>query len=571
MEVYLNFPGINDDIKSDIQKIEEKLEEASNLVSSAKIPSDFSSTSIRNVTTKISNMKQQLKQFQNWLNNSVSKFKEAESQNESIIESLMSNIESAGNKLENITKYESIDEKVNEALNQLETENLINGEQKSKLTSMLSSRMNEYANMSIDQIKEDVFNMLHPEIRTTQRINEALDQLETENEINGEAKTKYTSMLKSRIDEFLGMTTDQIKQEIYYIIHPEIRTTQRINEALDQLETENEINGEAKTKYTSMLEAKINEFSGMTTEQIKQEIYYIIHPEVLTEKNINQAMDKLLNDGIITNDNFAQVESDLKEKQNEFTGMSAEQIYSAYLNTMLNEGTLNMQQFYEVFSNTDSFGVTQISEISDEAIDFVANKFNISKEQAKESLTNNNSTYTATCANIIFAKFKNSPEEFEKIYGFPMYKQTENGDVFNDKLMWLLCGVQGSSAYNNSKQSLMTKVMYSGADEWIRNEESTGEWLIATMNLKYYCDHVEPLMQEYNSGKIMILKTTQPYNCKDLKTGEVLLSDNRELIVTGVTNEGFIVSDDGRECLILFNNIKEDEYASLMGVHEKSE
>ncbi len=120
MEVYLNFAGINDDIKSDIKNAQEKLESASSIASKVKIPSDFyNSRAIKNVPSKVSNIRQQLTQFQDWLDISTSKFQNAESQNISVIEKLIYNIESAGNKLENNTNYQSVSEKVDYALNTL--------------------------------------------------------------------------------------------------------------------------------------------------------------------------------------------------------------------------------------------------------------------------------------------------------------------------------------------------------------------------------------------------------------------------------------------------------------------
>ena len=133
MEVYLNFLGIDDDIKSDIKKAKNKLESASSIASSVKIPSDFdNSSAITNLPSKVSNIKQQLTQFKDWLDISANKFQNAESQNISIIDSLIIDIESATNKLENSARYQSVNEKMNDAINILYMRGLITSEEKAK-------------------------------------------------------------------------------------------------------------------------------------------------------------------------------------------------------------------------------------------------------------------------------------------------------------------------------------------------------------------------------------------------------------------------------------------------------
>lgn len=131
-------------------------------------------------------------------------------------------------------------------------------------------------------------------------------------------------------------------------------------------------------------------------------------------------------------------------------------------------------------------GEKQTYEGYDELIDMVMNKYNMSEKDAAiliEGLDSIGACSYAALSQEIVSEFKDNPEEFERIFGFPMYKKNKQGQVVlngeellidiylyentNDGVFW----ISDLDKYGRSK---MVFPLFNDRGFWLDNSDKYG-------------------------------------------------------------------------------------------------
>lgn len=238
----------------------------------------------------------------------------------------------------------------------------------------------------------------------------------------------------------------------------------------------------------------------------------------------------------------------------------------------------------------------------------LADKYNMSMQDASKLISVLDGGGYGACsyanfANIIVNDFRNTPELFEELFGFPLYKQTSNGlIVINDAELLLDLYVfmnhtnNGGSLvstdingnyiinyeavvtdkYNSTKWSENKKQQYvsdgSGLNNKLINkyiQSKSKNHIYLTENIKVQGKDINQIKNTVNelmtSGKnvsLGIYKTDKNIRFIDTNTKQVYYSTfnwnegaGHAVFVTGVTDEGFIVSSWGKELLIPFSDL----------------
>ncbi len=240
-------------------------------------------------------------------------------------------------------------------------------------------------------------------------------------------------------------------------------------------------------------------------------------------------------------------------------------------------------------------------------------RYNMSAKDASKvisALDSEGACSYANVANNIFSQFKDSPEVFEKIFGFPLYKQAENGLLtINDTELlvdiWvnvnnkanggkiLTTGVDGITRVNSD--AIMTdinnasKLTSGNAQQYLStsmgyNEEVIERYISSKSNKikaktktlfsgsspisdKKMNDVINSAKKALDNGESLYLgvhRNDKPINFIDMKTGKVSESTftwseggGHATFVTEIRPEGFVVSTWGKKRLVLFSDLRD--------------
>ena len=220
----------------------------------------------------------------------------------------------------------------------------------------------------------------------------------------------------------------------------------------------------------------------------------------------------------------------------------------------------------------------------------------------------------AAKANSIFYKFSNNPKLFEKTFGFPMYKINANGEMMlnsNELLldMYLFANdtanggrlfsknydgsysfstdnridVFGRPMLNTNNQVFMSNSNGSNNSTLSSYLSSKGlDWssynLITNLpnnvlSSTEFNGYIEAVKNSINDGKsvqlnifskgneIRMINKNPAFSCTTKSWGE---GGGHAIFITGMNNQGFIVSSWGREYLIPFSDLQNGGYFNIM-------
>lgn len=242
----------------------------------------------------------------------------------------------------------------------------------------------------------------------------------------------------------------------------------------------------------------------------------------------------------------------------------------------------------------------------------IMNRYNMSAMDASKIMSALDSVGAcsyASAANDIVGHFKDSPEIFEQIFGFPLYKEAANGnltinsaELLTDMYVTINHEANGGkiittqngknvvqirrdrNGFSSLDSGDMQQYMmhYDSLNEnlynrYIKSKTNQLEFETGLVN-GYYSpnsyidnnimqaikDEASKQMAEGNQISMYISKTNNPVNFIDMETGQVYCStfDWNEggahaVYVTDVREDGFVVSTWGKQCLVLFSDLQD--------------
>lgn len=232
------------------------------------------------------------------------------------------------------------------------------------------------------------------------------------------------------------------------------------------------------------------------------------------------------------------------------------------------------------------------------AKNLLVNEYKLSETDAEQLLElisrNNDGTY-ARGVNEICSYFKDKPEEFEEIFGFPLYVQNGEGKVEVNGTRILLDYYFWGNAYSensalidvdaNGNASLNQDAFGSFNGEEFVNEQGSGwqdlnsylQWksenlgcessaLITNQTIRYDGDEIQSILEEHiaNGEEISIrISASEPgtpltfYN-PDTNDEINSMMEEHWFKVTDVTEDGIILSGWGEKCMITFDELTEN-------------
>jgi hypothetical protein len=169
---------------------------------------------------------------------------------------------------------------------------------------------------------------------------------------------------------------------------------------------------------------------------------------------------------------------------------------------------------------------------------------NMDDSQIKELLSTANSEGCGYVAliNSIYSVYKDNPQQFEKDFGIPMYK---NGDLnYDDLYLDLYCSKDDANHSGTNP--------YSRQEIWQNYCSEHGVDAKITTDLNVTPDNFKKISQK---GQIFIDVSTN-WSLQNAETLETITEDaGHAMCITGVTSDGrYIVSSWGDECYLTLNS-----------------
>ena len=255
--------------------------------------------------------------------------------------------------------------------------------------------------------------------------------------------------------------------------------------------------------------------------------------------------------------------------------------------------------FDKLLAGTGSYGINSealkdLQELDpieyDNMKDILINEYKLSETDSEELLNLigqlTDSSYSSE-VNAICSYFKNKPEEFEKIFGFPLYTKNADGElILNDNAIlmdyYFWNNAYGENATLIEIQEDGTAILNKDAFEDVQN----ANWQKLDAYLQWKSDKLSCVAGEICSNQESVLTdaeikdalSTHLENSEELsinisatdlenavplyntETGEVInnVAEGQWFKVTGTTENGVIVSSNGQKCEIKYEDLAEN-------------
>ena len=251
-----------------------------------------------------------------------------------------------------------------------------------------------------------------------------------------------------------------------------------------------------------------------------------------------------------------------------------------------------------------------------QVINFMQSQFGISGVDAEKLVSimaSNITTEEITNMNMLVAELRKSPEKFEEIFGFPMYKKEESILYLSDiELMIALYmyinntknGGNLISTDENGRNVLnddVTQTDENGSTEILKDkykkeitldainefigDELNGENLHNTnaqWQEKYESEAINKWLEQGYYITLTVSESTitfEDMNVESDVAGDNIVDDallwedgtSKTCMIIKVTDQGYIVSHNGRECLVRFSQLKNNRANYIIQVYDMQE
>lgn len=325
------------------------------------------------------------------------------------------------------------------------------------------------------------------------------------------------------------------------------------------------------------LENKVNDNANDKNEVVKLEDREITIEKIIQNSEFLKALDKSIVDKY-----KAELLKQISDGKFDFSNMTEKQILGELIKIIITKEDLTADQVFNGLKELNGYygaNQTVINDLTEDETkalqEAISKRYNLVIEDAtniiKELQDAELKEYDIEC-NLIYLTFKNQPEEFEKAFGFSLYRTDSNGNVaINDiDLIADLFVFARNNENKNISEIIEDYIKSKGIDfeynietisEKVSNELITDEMI---SNIK------DKIKEEIETGKkhvILNIYQNEEHTIKmiDTETKKVVTNtdvwkdiESKEVLVTEVTDEGVIVSASGKRYLISFDELKDN-------------
>ena len=538
-----NLDGIKNEVKPVINKSKIYLKTAKDIIASINIPNNFLYQSeLKKIPQDITNLEEKVENIDKWLNEIIIKFSNAESKNITKVKGLISSI-SKKTLDEKNAKSSSTKDLSNYWTDLRNSINSLNIKSKNKVTPIywrdIKTSMNSFNKYKNIKVANNYWNSLLVKWN-------GLNRLGVENKDIKTTKKEVTSNVN--LNDINAQNQSSKPENIENIsTNGNINQTQNINTV-----ESNPINTQATINKTSNNTIHINN----TKEQIVTN-----SNEIKENKNtININTQESINKKPVTNVNEV-----IKENNNEIKIDSLEDLEKTNYNEIKN---------------------------------ILIENYNIAEEdipQIMSVLEDSTQMDIYNCiVNCIVELFKDSPDEFERNFGFSLYETDNNLNRINKNRILLELFMYFNNIDNGGsliKKDINEKdliILETGKEQlltiddeintelingYLKFKESKLNFNIEEIDIETK-DFVNIIKEEFNNkikqDEQIILEVnieSTPIKLEEIETGKKIIyseeSKKQYIFITEINEEELLVNYSGKKCKIKISEIEKDDNLSI--------